>query len=112
MKQITNVAEYQKLLDDSRLFVVYKHSSSCSLSASISNEVKAYLVENSQMEKLFYQVLVIENRELSNYIAENTGVRHESPQILVFKEGVCVWNDSHTRLSKENLNKNISNYLS
>ena len=113
MKDITTIEEYKNLTknENQEVFVIYKHSSTCSLSASIAKEVQSYLTKNPDLDHKFYRVLVIESRELSNHIAKTTGIRHESPQILVIKNGVCVWTDSHTRLKQENLQKNIPNYL-
>ena len=111
MKDINTIQEYKSLIETQKTCVIYKHSSTCSLSASILAEVQSYLSQNSSLADKFYRVLVIESRELSNYIAEITGVRHESPQILVLKNAECIWHDSHTRLKRENLQEHVTDYL-
>ena len=42
-----------------------------------------------------YYLGVIEQRPLSNYVAEVLNIRHESPQILAVRDGECIFNESH-----------------
>jgi len=42
-----------------------------------------------------YLVRVVEDRPVSDYIAERTGVRHESPQVIVLRAGKVRWHASH-----------------
>ena len=68
--------------------IVFKHSNACPISA------RAY----REMEKLEDQVNMIEVQaapELSRELATITGVRHESPQVILLRDGKAVWNASH-----------------
>lgn len=71
-----------------RAVVVFKHSNACAISASAYRE----------MEKLDGDVSLVEvqtAREISRELAEVTGIRHESPQVIVLRDGKAVWNASH-----------------
>ena len=71
-----------------RPVVVFKHSNSCPISAAAYRE----------MEQLEDEVVLVEvqsAREVSKEIANITGIRHESPQVIVLKDGKAVWNASH-----------------
>ena len=74
--------------------LVYKHSTTCPVSATAASEVKAL-----ETPLTVYWVNVIEQRPLSNWIAEAFGVRHESPQLLFIKDGKVkqVWNHWHIK---------------
>ncbi|MNV97138.1 hypothetical protein D3C71_1922260 [compost metagenome] len=48
-------------------------------------------------------VKVIESRPVSNQIAEDTGVKHASPQILYIKNKETVWNTSHWAITEEHM---------
>jgi len=78
-----------KLLTDSNLHpvIVFKHSNSCGISA------RAY----REMEQLDgVNILdVQQSRDLSAELANITGIEHESPQVIVLKDGKAVWNASH-----------------
>jgi bacillithiol system protein YtxJ len=68
--------------------IVFKHSNACSISA------RAY----REMEKFDGQVNILEvqsAREISRELANLTGIRHETPQVIVFRDGKAVWNASH-----------------
>ena len=78
-----------RLLRDSenRPIVVFKHSNTCGISSAAYRE----------MEKLDdVNLLEVQSaRELSNEVESITGVEHESPQVIVLKNGKAVWNASH-----------------
>jgi bacillithiol system protein YtxJ len=79
-----------KLITDSRTkpVVIFKHSNACGISASAYRE----------MEKLEGQVNLLEvqsARDVSRELADLTGIRHETPQVIVLKDGKAVWNASH-----------------
>jgi bacillithiol system protein YtxJ len=79
----------ERLLAESRQrpVLVFKHSTSCPISS------RAY----REMEKL-EEVNLLEvqaARELSREVAAITGVEHETPQVIVLKDGKAVWNASH-----------------
>jgi len=87
---IDDRATLESLLADSKQkpIVVFKHSNSCSISA------RAY----REMEKFNGQVNILEvqsAREVSRELANLTGVRHETPQVIVLRDGKAVWNASH-----------------
>ena len=80
----------ENLITDSKQkpVIVFKHSNACSISA------RAY----REMEKVDRQVNILEvqsAREISRELANLTGVRHETPQVIVLRDGKAVWNASH-----------------
>jgi bacillithiol system protein YtxJ len=88
--KIDNRETLDKLITDSKTkpVVIFKHSNACGISASAYRE----------MEKLDGQVNLLEvqsAREVSRQLADLTGIRHETPQVIVFKDGKAVWNASH-----------------
>jgi len=76
--------------------VIFKHSTRC----STSQLVKSRLERVSQPQAIdFYYLDLISYRPISNKVAEAFGVRHESPQILVIRDGKCVFEESHLGIS-------------
>jgi bacillithiol system protein YtxJ len=49
------------------------------------------------------RVVVQEARDVSQAVASKTGVRHESPQVLLIRDGQCVWNTAHRNITMETL---------
>jgi bacillithiol system protein YtxJ len=88
--KIDNKETLNKLITDSRTkpIVIFKHSNSCGISSAAYRE----------MEKIEGQVNLLEvqsAREVSREVADLTGIRHETPQVIVLKDGKAVWNASH-----------------
>lgn len=82
--------------------VLFKHSATCPISADAYEEVVAC----SQSEGIsadFYYVVVSENRDISNQIAEETGVKHESPQIFLLFGKEVAWHTSHSDIIGEKI---------
>lgn len=74
---------------------VFKHSTTCPVSARAAQEVQAM-----QSELPVYWVNVREQRELSNWVAEATGVRHESPQLILLRGGAAAKSWSHFEITR------------
>src|SRR3954462_7085519 len=51
----------------------------------------------------FYFLDLIRYRSLSNKIALDYHVHHESPQILIIKDGQCIYDDSHTGINMQDI---------
>ena len=68
--------------------VIFKHSLACHISAAVYDEMEQYPGEVVLIE-------VQRARELSREIEKQTGIRHESPQVLVLGNGKVLWNASH-----------------
>ena len=88
--RINNKETLDKLITDSgaKPIVIFKHSNACGISAAAYRE----------MEKLDSQVNLLEvqsARDVSRELADLTGIRHETPQVIVLKDGKAVWNASH-----------------
>ena len=88
--RIDDRATLDSLIADSKMkpVIVFKHSIACSISS------RAY----REMEKFEGQVNILEvqsAREVSRELATLTGVRHETPQVIVLRDGKAVWDASH-----------------
>jgi bacillithiol system protein YtxJ len=85
--------------------VIFKHSTRCSVSSMVMSRLqKAGVLPGAD----FYYLDLIANRTLSNKIAETFHVHHESPQILVIKNGECVYDESHMSITVQELEEQIS----
>jgi bacillithiol system protein YtxJ len=76
--------------------VIFKHSTRC----SISSVAFQRLQKAAQPEGIdFYYLDLLAHRPLSNKVSEVFRVHHESPQVLVIREGKCVYDESHLAIS-------------
>lgn len=103
---LTDAAQLSQLISKSgtRPQVIFKHSTRCSISAVAMQRLKRGL---SPGEFDFYYLDLIAYRALSNQVADNFDVTHESPQILVIRDGVCVYDESHMGISADDIIENL-----
>jgi bacillithiol system protein YtxJ len=86
----------------SKPVLLFKHSHRCSVSAvALSRLERAWKLEEEQISP--YILDVVWERPISNKIAEKFEVQHESPQVLLIKEGKCVYTASHLGIDYKEL---------
>lgn len=104
-REITTMDEWNKVLEQSaeRGQVVFKHSTTCPVSANALNEFEQYLGKQPNEGVDYVLVKVIETRPVSNQIAEDLGVKHESPQIIYVKDKAKYWTASHWAITTEHM---------
>ena len=83
--------------------VLFKHSTRCEVSAYIIGEVIDFAEANPEWP--VYLLKVIEQRPLSNAVTERLGVRHESPQAFVLRQGRVRWHGSHNEVTADTLRR-------
>lgn len=104
---LTHEAQLDQLITTSaqKPQVIFKHSTRCSISSVAYQRLqKAQLPEGID----FYYLDLLAHRPLSNKIAEVFRVHHESPQVLVIKDGKCVYDESHLAISMQDITEQAS----
>jgi bacillithiol system protein YtxJ len=91
-------------LSRQKAVVIFKHSTRCSISKMALKQFEnEYSIESSKDHLYFLDLL--EHRDISNEIATRFHIIHQSPQLLLIKNGSCVYNASHEQISALELNK-------
>lgn len=103
--KIDTVEEFQQIADSGEPFLFFKNSLTCPIAQAAYEQFEAFAEENDSVNA--YYLNVQEARPLSNYIAETYGVKHESPQALLVKDKQVAWNESHWKITKDSLTKNV-----
>jgi bacillithiol system protein YtxJ len=83
--------------------VIFKHSTRCSISSMAKNRLER---ETFPETIAFYYLDLLKYRSLSNKIAEEFQIWHESPQVLMIRNGACVYDESHGGITMEDLMEN------
>lgn len=104
LKNKSQVDDIAKVSSHKKPCLIFKHSTSCSISQIANHRIKE--LEEYQDLDLYYLDL-LSYREVSNYIAEVFSVHHESPQVLIIKEGDCVYEESHLGIDKSEIFENL-----
>ena len=91
---LTEIDQIEDIINSSeeKPVLIFKHSTRCGISTMI---LKRFENKISIHATPYYFLDIIKHRPLSNLIQDKFGVRHQSPQLLVIKNGKVVAHDSH-----------------
>lgn len=101
-KLLTTEDQLQQIKEQSALMpqVIFKHSTRCATSSIAKNRLeKSHTPEKVE----FYFLDLLKYRSVSNKIATDFHVHHESPQVLLIKDGECIYDESHLGISMQDL---------
>ncbi|MBC8410721.1 MAG: bacillithiol system redox-active protein YtxJ [Rhodobacteraceae bacterium] len=103
-EELINIKQLERLKEQSFQAPVlfFKHSTRCSISAMALNRFGREW-DNEQAQP--YLLDLLNYREISDQITDEFGVEHQSPQVLLIKNGICVYNASHNLISASIINE-------
>lgn len=93
---LTSIEQLDEIVNESAEIpvLIFKHSTRCGISRmALSGFEKEYDIEAEKARPYFLDLL--QHRDISNEIASRFGVMHQSPQLILIKEGRAVYNASH-----------------
>lgn len=85
--------------------LIFKHSTRCSISSTALGRMERSWKDDEMENVKPYFLDLINHKGLSSQIAEEFGVKHESPQVLIIKDGKCIYNASHLSISYQEVAK-------
>lgn len=86
--------------------LIFKHSTRCPVSRmALRNFEQEYDIEEGKLKAYYLDLL--EHRDISNEIAERFGVYHQSPQVILIKDGKAVYDTSHHEIDAGEVQKKI-----
>lgn len=92
--------DFERQLAQPRV-LLFKHSPACPISAAALDEYQAFCRAHPDVPTAF--VDVIADRPVARGIADRCGVRHESPQAILFELGKPAWHASHRAITRGTL---------
>ncbi len=98
LDEIKEQSKTQKVL-------IFKHSTTCSISAMSLSRLERSWSDNEMVKLKPYYLDLLKFREISNKIAQEFGIKHESPQVLIIENGICVYNSSHNAINYQEIKK-------
>jgi bacillithiol system protein YtxJ len=105
-KNLDNISLLDKLVEDSKgkPLAIFKHSTTCSISAM----AKMRLENNWNLDIDAYYLDLKAHRNISNEIANRFSVHHESPQLILLKDGEVIYDASHFDISVEEIAEELA----
>lgn len=103
--QLASLDQLETITENSKTKpqVIYKHSSTCGISRMVLNMfTESY---DMDLDIDLYFLTIQSYRDVSNAIEDKFEVRHESPQLLILKNGEVVFHTSHGAISDTDFTK-------
>ncbi|MBF9255466.1 bacillithiol system redox-active protein YtxJ [Pontibacter sp. 172403-2] len=107
---LTNPEQLDEILEESKStpVVIFKHSTSCSISATAKSRLERQWDGAGLDNVKSYYLDLLRYRPVSREVAETLHVHHESPQLLLVQDGVCTYDASHMSIGVEALKKKVT----
>lgn len=96
MKSLHKIEVWEKVLKESKEkpVILFKHSNSCPDSADAHKKIKK-LERQGAIAESMYIVIVQNAQEISDQVAEELEIKHETPQIIIISDGEGIYHASH-----------------
>jgi bacillithiol system protein YtxJ len=112
MKPLTHLSELADLdaaLAESseRPVLIFKHSRYCGISCEALDQLRAH-VDGASIDAAYKVITVQSHRRLADEVAMRLGIRHETPQAILLRDGQPVWSASHFRITARQLDTVLS----
>ncbi len=104
INQLTNImSESIKQSATEQTVLLFKHSTRCSISSMALNRLESRWNEQQTINIIPYYLDLLNHRDISNEITAMFNVEHASPQVLLIKNGKCIYNASHSEISYKDI---------
>jgi len=109
-RELNNVDQLDELkkLSFEQTVVLFKHSTRCPISAMALNRLERSWNGKEQEETAIFFLDLIRYRDVSNAVAERFGVFHQSPQVIILRNGEAVYDESHMGISYDEINSQVN----
>ncbi len=98
--QLQSAEQLNEIKQQQGYSLIFKHSTRCSISMMAKRRFELDWEDLPQDMPLYFLDL-IQHRDISSQVAQLFHVHHESPQLLLIKDGECILDQSHGAISVE-----------
>jgi bacillithiol system protein YtxJ len=105
--ELTDLGQLNEIIaiSNEKPVAIFKHSTRCSVSRMALKQFENEFNSSDKVTPYFLDLIA--HRDISNEIANRFGVTHQSPQLILIKEGKAVYNVSHSDIDAEELSKKV-----
>jgi bacillithiol system protein YtxJ len=103
--QLESTEKLQEIIknSDSTPVLIFKHSTRCSISTMALSRFERQWNQEKMGNVQPYYLDLIQHRDISNLIAQELNINHESPQVLLVENGKCTYTASHSAIYFDDL---------
>ncbi|MBT9395447.1 bacillithiol system redox-active protein YtxJ [Hymenobacter sp. NST-14] len=107
---LTDAAQLTDIVRESyeQPVLIFKHSTTCSISAMAKGKVERQWADAGLDDAKIYYLDLLRFRPISQEIAQKFSIQHESPQLLLIRNGECSYDASHTGIKLSDVKSALS----
>jgi bacillithiol system protein YtxJ len=101
-----SIEEYRHAIDKSfeKPILFFKHSTTCFISKAVKKNFEKQITESADKDKVeLYYLDLLHFRPISNLMANDLNVTHQSPQAILLKNGDVIYSASHENIDFQNV---------
>ena len=103
---LADLNQLEEINASAKPVIIFKHSTRCGISSMVLRKFeKNFAIEDNKLKMYFLDLIAFRN--ISNQIAENYGAEHQSPQLIVIKNGKAIAHNSHSEIHTIDLSEFI-----
>ncbi len=108
--QLTQQNQIQSIIEESKHtpVVIFKHSTSCTISATAKARLERQWDDAGLESVKPYYLDLLSYRSVSNAVADTFDIEHQSPQLLLIKNGECRYDASHLGIRLDEVKKQVA----
>lgn len=108
--QLTEESQLETIKEESynQPVMLFKHSTRCSISATTLSRLERSWNDAEVSNLKSYYLDLLSYRNISNKIAQEFEVEHESPQVLIIKDGKATFDASHYDITFDSIKENVN----
>ncbi len=105
--ELTDLGQLNEIIaiSNEKPVAIFKHSTRCSVSRMALKQFENEFNSSDKVTPYFLDLIA--HRDISNEIATRFGVYHQSPQLILIKEGKAIYNVSHSDIDAEELGTKV-----
>jgi bacillithiol system protein YtxJ len=106
-ENLQNISQLEEIkrMSETKPVLIFKHSTRCSISSMAWDRMKRNWKDTDTEKVIPFYLDLISYRDVSNAVALEFGIRHESPQVILIKNGKAVYDNSHMGISYQEILK-------
>ena len=106
-KELTDIGQLNEIstISNEKPVAIFKHSTRCSVSRMALKQFENEFNSSDKVTPYFLDLIA--HRDISNEIASRFGVHHQSPQLILIKEGKAIYHVSHSDIDAEELGTKV-----
>ena len=101
-----SVLEEAKKLSFDKPVLIFKHSTRCPISTMAKHRLESEW-DLTDEDIIPYYLDLLRYRSISDLVAKDFDIQHQSPQVLLIKNGACVYTSSHSEIDIRSLKKEL-----